>query len=173
MPSTTGQPAFMLKPLSKGSVEAAMTKAEQYRLLNQPRLAESICLDILDVEPSNQKASILLLLALTDQFGLSSSKTAKHAQDIAFALNGEYEQSYYLGIIHERMGTVALHSGRHGSDADAYEWYTEAMDFYEKANSLRPDGNDDSILRWNTCARIIMENNLKERDEDNAPAMLE
>jgi hypothetical protein len=29
------------------------------------------------------------------------------------------------------------------------------MSWYEKAESIRPAGNDDSILRWNTCARLI------------------
>lgn len=164
---------FALKPLSKAGVDAALHKAEQYRLLNQPRLAESICLDILAIDPENQKASVMLLLALTDQFGLSTSKTAKQAQDIGLNLKGEYERCYYVGIIHERMGNVALQSGRHGSDYDAYEWYIEAMDLFESANAVRPDGNDDAILRWNTCARIIMQNNLRERQEDNSPSMLE
>jgi hypothetical protein len=164
---------FKLKPLSKNGVQAALEKADQYRLLNQPRLAESICLDILEVEPSNQKASVVLLLALSDQFGSSSAKPAKQAQDIAFSLTSEYDKAYYIGIIHERMGTVALNSGRHGSSFDAYEWYVEAMESYEKAHSLRVDGNDDAILRWNTCARIIMQNNLTERQEDEMPGMLE
>jgi hypothetical protein len=28
---------------------------------------------------------------------------------------------------------------------------------YEKAESIRPAGNDDAILRWNTCARLLDE----------------
>lgn len=170
---TSERKEFKLKPLSKNGIEPAMAKAEQYRLLNQPRLAESICLDILEIDPTNQKALVMLLLSLTDQFGQSSSKTAKHAQDIALSLKSEYDKSYYLGIIHERMGSVTLHSGRHGSDFDAYEWYTEAMELYEKADNLGSEGNDDAVLRWNTCARIIMQNNLKERQEDDSPSMLE
>ncbi len=42
---------FRLKPLSEKSVEAALRKAEHYRLLNEPRQAESICLDIVEVQP--------------------------------------------------------------------------------------------------------------------------
>jgi hypothetical protein len=30
------------------------------------------------------------------------------------------------------------------------------MEHFERAEVLRPPGNDDAILRWNTCARIIM-----------------
>ena len=60
---------FKLKPLSKEAVPAALEKANCYRFLNEPVEAESICLDILEVEPENQQAIITLLLSLTDQFG--------------------------------------------------------------------------------------------------------
>ena len=32
------------------------------------------------------------------------------------------------------------------------------MDHYEEAIECAPAGNDDAILRWNTCARTIMQN---------------
>ncbi|HRI78912.1 MAG TPA: hypothetical protein PLR06_05185 [Cyclobacteriaceae bacterium] len=165
--------SFKLKPLSKDGVESAMTKAEHYRLLNQPKLAESICLDILEVDPSNQKASVVLLLALTDQFGQSTPNVAKQAQDIAFNLKDEYAKQYYIGIIHERLGNVALNSSVHGSDYDAYEWYLEAMDYFEKAQTLAPASNNDAILRWNTCARTIMQFKLEERPSDAIHPILE
>ena len=59
---------FELKPLHPDAVQAALARAERYRLLNEPSEAESICLDILAVEPDNQPARIMLLLSLTDQF---------------------------------------------------------------------------------------------------------
>jgi len=31
---------------------------------------------------------------------------------------------------------------------------------------LRPPGNDDALLRWNACARIIMGNGLAPRSEE-------
>ena len=37
----------------------------------------------------------------------------------------------------------------------AYEWFRKAMTLYERAESMRPAGNDEAILRWNTCARIL------------------
>lgn len=52
----------------KEGIPEALQKAERYRLLNEPRLAESICQDILDIEPDNRKAIITMLLAITDQF---------------------------------------------------------------------------------------------------------
>ncbi len=32
------------------------------------------------------------------------------------------------------------------------------MSHYETAMNFAPHGNDDAILRWNTCARMIMQN---------------
>lgn len=171
--STTDTPQFELKPLSRDSVETALEKAEHYRLLNQPRLAESICLDILEVDPGHQRAKIVLLLALTDQFKQSSSKASKHALELASSLKDEYSRVYYTGIVHERLGASALASSLPGADFDAYMWYREAMQFYEKADKVNQGDNDDPILRWNTCARIIMECHLKERPTDDYQPMLE
>ncbi len=155
---------FKLKPLSRDAVVGAVDKAEHYRLLNQPRLAESICQDILAVEPDNQKAKIVLLLSLTDQFGHGT--TPNEANKIASSLKDEYTRLYYTGLILERMGNVSLDSSTHGSDWDAYEWYLEAMDVFERAEKVSPPGNNDAVLRWNTCARTIMHYNLVERPPD-------
>src|SRR5215213_7904719 len=118
-PKTSEKRVFNLKPLSKDGISRALDKAETYRLLNQPRLAESICLDILLIDPGNQKASVFLLLALTDQFGKSSARAVKQALDLAGSLKDEYARTYYTGIIHERQGGVALNSGMPGADFDA------------------------------------------------------
>lgn len=166
MNSSSDPHDFKLKPLSREAVESALNKAEHYRLLNQPRLAESICQDILQVDADNQKAKIALLLALSDQFGASMSSKGVQAQQLANSLKDEYSRIYYMGIIHERLGNVALDSSTHGSDWDAYEWYLEAMEFFEKAEKLSPPGNNDAILRWNTCARTIMQHKLHARPAD-------
>src|SRR5690348_3213369 len=105
-----------LKPLSKEGVDSAIAKAEQYRLLNNPKLAESICLDVLRTDPDHQKASVVLLLSLTDQFGQSSSKARSEALAISNKLKDEYSRLYYSGIIHERMGSTALASGLPGAE---------------------------------------------------------
>lgn len=171
MTTTEETPTFRLKPLSKDGVEAALAKAEHYRLLNQPKLAESICLDILEVDPGHQKTKIVLLLSLTDQFGQSTAKAGKQAMDLANSLTDEYSRTYYLGIVHERQGSASLSSATPGTDFDAYEWYREAMELYEKANKLKPSANEDPVLRWNTCARIIMQYQLKSRPFDDSPIL--
>ena len=40
----------------------------------------------------------------------------------------------------------------------AYRWLSEAMSWYEKAESQRPTGHDEAILRWNTCGRLLARN---------------
>jgi hypothetical protein len=164
---------FKLKPLSRDGVDSALSKAEHYRLLNQPQLAESICLDILAISPGHQKASVVLLLALTDQLGHSSSMALRRALDLAKSLTDEYARIYYTGIILERQGTAALNSGNPGAESDAFEWYMEAMELYEKADEIHPIANNDTILRWNTCARIIMQHNLRQKPADNTEPALE
>lgn len=156
---------YTLKPLSADQIPAALEKAAHYRLLNEPRQAESICLDILNVEHDHQEARIQLLLSLSDQFGPSMSVATKQAEEIAASLKDRWSRVYYTGIVKERLGWAALQSGRHGSDYDAFEWLTEAMSLYDEAEKINP-ANQDSKLRWNTCARIIMQHHLTQRPPD-------
>jgi hypothetical protein len=145
---------FDLKSISNEGVPKALEKAERYRLLNEPSLAESICLDILAVSPSHQQALISLLLARTDQFG--GGVTVESAQEVLHRIDGEYERAYYAGLIWERKGHAHLHQGGLSSNANTYHALREAMQHYERAETLRPAGNDDAILRWNACARVLM-----------------
>lgn len=149
---------FVLKPLSRDAVPAALAKAERYRLLNEPGEAESICLDVLQVDPGNRDAKVMLLLALTDQFlHDSSSRAVARAGELAAALPDEYERAYYGGIIRERVAKAVLERDRHGAAAAAADWLREAMAAYERAEGHRPANNDDSLLRWNACARLLMQ----------------
>ena len=154
---------FQLKPISRDSIPAAIEKAERYRLLNEPLLTESICLDILEADPQHDKALIILLLAITDQFH-SSSGDVNRARQLLPRLQNEYEKNYYAGIICEREGMAIFHKGMMGSQF-AHEWLREAMEFFEKAEAIRPTGNDDALLRWNTCARMIQRHDLKPVNE--------
>lgn len=164
---------FQLKPISRESISEALEKAERYRLLGEPWLAESICLDILEADPQNSKAIVILLLAITDQFGTSSLVDANQAKQLLSRLPGEYERHYYAGLICERQGKSALRRGIPDAGFIAYEWLCDAMDHYEKAETIRPAGNDDAILRWNTCARLIMRHHLEPRNENYVEPGLE
>ena len=143
------------KLISRDAVPLALEKAERYRLLNEPAQAESICLDVLAVDPENQRVLVLLILALTDQLQIGSTTDCfQKAEALVPRLNGEYERSYYSGIIFERRGYARASQGGPGSETVAYRWVRQAMDFYEQAERLRAPGNDDALLRWNSCLRL-------------------
>jgi hypothetical protein len=147
---------FELKPISVQSIPEALAKVERYRLLNEPVLAESICLDVLAIVPDHQEALISLLLARTDQF--HSNVQPRGAQEVLAQIKGEYEQAYYAGVIWERLGNARIRQGGRGTGTSAYHALRDAMSYYEKAMNFAPPGNDEAILRWNTCARVIMQN---------------
>lgn len=146
---------FELKSLSPGAVALALEKAEQYRLLNEPWAAESICLDVLAAQPGHQHAVRTLLLARTDQFSADLAGGVAGAREALAQLSGEYDRAYFAGIICERRAKAQLDQRVPGARFMAYEWIREAMASYERAESLRPAGNDDAVLRWNTCARLL------------------
>jgi tetratricopeptide (TPR) repeat protein len=165
---------FELKRLSPEAIERSLEKAERYRLLNEPEQAESICLDVLAVSPNNQRAIIILLLALTDQFPSGSPDVVRRAQEVLPRFESEYARAYYAGIIAERRAYARLVGRSTGAEAVAFELFRQAMQFYEKAEGLSPHGNEDALLRWNTCARQIVQHRLQPaRDEPREPLMLE
>jgi hypothetical protein len=149
---------FQPKPITKEGVPAALQKAERYRVINDPTSAESICLDVLTVSPDNQQALVTLLLAITDQFGEAPTEGVRRARDVLPRLQDEYKRAYYSGIICERCAKAQLRSAAPKSGEMAYHWLRDAMGWYEKAESQRTPGNDEAILRWNTCGRLLARN---------------
>ena len=148
---------FELKPLSHDAVPAALEKANRYRLLNEPGAAESIYLDILAVEPHNQEATKNIVLAMSDRFGKDYVVGDANIYNYVSQISDEYEKAYYTGIVYERRAKATLEKG----GLQVYELFMQAMEWFEKAESLHPTGNEDAILRWNGCARIINQNNLQ------------
>jgi hypothetical protein len=164
---------FELKKIHQDAIAPALERAHFYRLLNEPGAAESICLDVLEIDPENQSALITLLMAITDRFDRNYGVGATQAKELLPRLKDEYQRAYYAGIICERQAKARLQQGGPGSSHDAYEWLRDAMEWYEKAEAIRPAGNDDAILRWNACARIIMRNHLAPRVMDFSEPYLE
>jgi hypothetical protein len=154
---------FELKPLSQEAVPAALEKANRYRLLNEPGAAESIYLDVLAVEPGNQEALKNIVLAMSDRFGKDYGVGDTNVQEFLNRIEGDYEKAYYSGIVFERRAKALLAKG----GVNAYEMFEKAMECFERAEKLRPAANDDAILRWNGCARIITRNNLAPREMAN------
>lgn len=142
-----------LKTISAGGIAEALSKAQLYRNLNEPEEAESICHDILVADPENQAALRLLGLALTDQFSGQSADRYGEAEAAFLRLTDEYDRQYCLGLCLERRAKAQMRSR-----VPAQIWIGalhEAMRYFESAEQLRPAGNDDAMLRWNRCVRIL------------------
>jgi hypothetical protein len=149
-----------LKHISGSAVPEAIKKAEHYRLLNEPEQAESICLDILEVDPDNEKALVILVLAMTDQFAAGGAAPGvSEVFEYLERLTDDYQRAYYGGLVHEREARAYLSRGKSG--VFSYDALRAAMDRYEAAAALRPEGDDSAILRWNACVRTIRREHLK------------
>jgi len=152
---------YQLKKINKSAIPRSLLKVEQYRLLNEPIEAESICRDILEIEPEHQEALIKMILTLTDQFskGISSDEVFQYIEK----LKKPYEKAYYTGIAYERKAKATLIKGLMDHKHDAFEWFVDALKAYEKADELSSNENNDAILRWNACIRTIEKFKLTER----------
>ena len=108
---------FELERISKDAIPASLEKAMHYRLLNEPLQSESICLDILEVEPENQQALVTLLLALSEalarEHGLS-------AMSLIVASSNEGARRLYerIGYVETARRTIV----KDGWECDSAEW---------------------------------------------------
>lgn len=141
------------KTISKSGIAEALTKVQHYRYLNQAEEAESICRDILAADPENQMALRQLGLAITDQFSGATSDRFNEAHSSFEKLTDAYERLYYLGIVNERRAKAQLQAGHRSHTLRAS--FESALHFYEEAEKVRPKGNDDALLRWNRCLRLM------------------
>ena len=162
-----------LKTISKSAIPAALKRAERYRLLNEPADAESICLDILEVDLKNRDARVTLILALSDQFE-ERMVAYEEAKEAIAELKKEYDKAYYTGIICERRARAHMRRGSHSSGYSAYEWFHRALEAFEKAQELTPAGNEETLFRWNSIIRTLDRNSsLRPAPEDATPQLLE
>ena len=145
---------FELKPISHASVTSALAKAEHYRLLEEASESESICRDVLSLEQDNQHALVVLTLALTDQIH-RDPRAFTLALETANKLKSGYERDYYSGIAWERRAKASHQAASQGNNHHVYEWLVKALGHFAAAESVRPSGNDDALLRWNTCVRYL------------------
>ena len=142
-----------LKSISKSGIAEALAKVQHYRYLNQAEEAESICRDVLAVDPENQMALRLLGLTITDQFKGTLSDGFREAQSCFEKLSSPYERSYYMGILHERRAKAQMRAGHLAHSLLAS--FENALRCFEEAEKIRPAGNDDALLRWNRCVRLM------------------
>ncbi|MFW5450661.1 MAG: hypothetical protein ACKE9I_03590 [Methylophagaceae bacterium] len=144
------------------AIDQATEKAKQYRSLLEPEIAESICLDVLNIDPDNQSVLIIYILALLDQ--ISRAETQSQIKTIERSiekLTSQYQRYYYTGLLNERRARHLITQAM--SHSFAYEYFAEALSYYQKAVDRCPEKNDEAILRWNSCIRTIEKEKLKPR----------
>jgi hypothetical protein len=156
-----------LKAISRAGIAEAIAKAELYRYLNEPEEAESICRDILAVDSGHQLARRLLGLSITDQFSGYADDRYSEVAEIFQGLRDAYERAYYTGLLYERRAKVQLRSGY--SAHILLPLIEDAMKSFAEAEKIRPPGNDDSILRWNRCVRLLQSQPDFRAERDAAP----
>jgi DNA-directed RNA polymerase subunit F len=156
---------FELKRLNKEAIPAALEKAKQYRLLNEPSASQSICLDILEVEPENQDALVTIVLAMSDRFSRDYSIGDSQIQTYLAKISDEHQRAYYTGIIYERRAKAILKKNVKGTEATIFELFRQAMEWFERAEAASSTKNDNAVLRWNECARIIDSNKLAPQEK--------
>ena len=168
---------FELKKLSPEAVPRALAKAERYRLLNEPaRGGEHLPRCAAGPSPTTRTALTTLLLAhhrsVRQRFVVA--RRAGVGQ-VSRLLQDPVRARLLLRHVSRAAGEGAASAGRARLRAPAYRWLREAMTWYEKAEGIRPPGNDDAMLRWNACARLIMrDHHLVPMTEDrNEPLLLE
>jgi tetratricopeptide (TPR) repeat protein len=164
-----------LKRLSTAAIAGALAKAERYRLLNEPEQAQSICEDVLSADPANVEAARMLILALTDSFPNHDPNNVSRAQELVARLPSEYERAYFAGLVAERRARALLTRGGPGRALPAGDLIREAMRAFERAEAVKPPDNDDALLRWNACVRLVQRHpELAVMDDQRtAPVMLE
>ena len=142
-----------LKHITPAAFPRALELAERYRLLNEPEQAASICRDVLATDQKNSQALRTLLLAVTEQFGKRHGAQFVDAAKVVEQMESAYDRLYYTGIAQERYARAKLEEKSHHSLVG--DWLRQAMSSYEEAEKIRPEGNEDSLLRWNACARLM------------------
>ena len=146
---------YELKKIHVEAVPAALERARHYRLLNDPHQAESICLDVLAASPGHEEARVVLLLALTDQFDSRLQDAFPRARELAQGLEDDYDRAYYSGLVFERRARAQFRRGGPGVGAATFEWLDRALAEYDRAAKLSAAGNDEALLRWNACVRLV------------------
>ena len=142
-----------LKTISRSGIPEAIAKAELYRYLNEPEEAESICRDVLAADPKHMLGLRTLGLAITDQFTGGTADRYAEVEAIFQRLTEAYERFYYVGLLNERRVKAQLRAGR--AAHTLLPLLEKALQCFAEAEKIHPPGNDDAILRWNRCVRLL------------------
>jgi hypothetical protein len=160
---------FKLKTISKSGIAEAIAKAELYRYLNEPEEAESICRDILAADPHHMFGLRTLGLAITDQFTGGAADRYAEVEGIFQGLADPYERHYYTGLLCERRVKAQLRAGR--APHTLLPLLERALQCFAEAERIHPAGNDDAILRWNRCVRLLQSQDFESEEVGSFDAL--
>ena len=154
--------------ISNNCIAQAISKAELYRYLAEPEETESICRDILAVEGDNQAAQRMLGLAISDQLSGGRLERWSEAESVFQSLTDPYERFYYTGLLHERRVKAQVRAGQ--PLRTLVPLIENAMLCFEQAEKIRPPDNDEALLRWNRCVRLL-QSLPRVEEEKEVPAL--
>ena len=79
----------------------------------------------------------------------------RRARETLARLTDDYERAYYAGLICERLAKAALDHRAPGSRFIGLRRAARGDGVVREGGGDPPGGDDDAILRWNTCARLL------------------
>jgi hypothetical protein len=144
-----------LHDLERSTLDAALDQAVRFRELGEPSLAESVCLDVLDVVGEHQGALCLLIHAVCDQllYDLGALSRARLALP---RIEADSQRELLTGVVLERHARALLRRRPKGSREASWEGLMRAMEHYEAAAAQESDAALEANLRRNACARTLM-----------------
>jgi hypothetical protein len=157
-----------LKMISRSGIAQTIAKAELYRYLAEPEETESICRDVLAVEGDNQAALRMLGLAISDQLSGGRLERWSEAESVFQSLTDPYERFYYTGLLHERRVKAQVRAGQ--PLRTLVPLIENAMLCFEQAEKICPPDNDEALLRWNRCVRLL-QSLPRAEEEKEVPAL--
>jgi hypothetical protein len=95
----------------------------------------------------------LLGLTITDQFVGGSPDRYREVEETFKKLSERYERLYYTGILYERRAKAQLRNSQ--PPHTVLPLLERALECFGEAEKISPAGNDDAILRWNRCVRLL------------------
>ena len=135
-----------------GSPRPSRRRNSIARSTNRKRRSRSVAISW----PSNRSIS-LHCVYLGSPLQISSPDAAsdryRETEEIFRQLQDPYERLYYTGILHERRAKAQLNAGQLPHSLVAL--FDQALHSFAEAERIRPSGNDDAILRWNRCVRLL------------------
>ena len=145
------------KNLESADLDAALAAAQASWAELRAEETESICLDILELDPNHRSTLDLLLRCRIELLKKGLPQSVARAQELIPQLDSDFDQAFYSGMIREAQARYLLEKRGRATSGVAYSWFRHAMDDFAAASNLDA-GRVEPKLHWNACLRTL-ENN--------------